>query len=401
MINRRNLLRAGAAFTLVWQTLPAAGLATSMDPRFVLLILRGGVDGLTAVPAYGDPSYRKARGDLALARPGVDNGVRDLDGFFGLHPSFSVLHSLYQQNELAVVHAVAPPYRDRSHFAGQDVLETGIPEPAGSSDGWLYRALGALPGSVVPQEYAMAVGGAVPRVLRGAQTVGAWSPDRLPEPDDDTMARVLALYQHDATLGPKLATMLKTESMMGSAAASGNARSLTVMAKAAAQFLRHPSGPRMAVIESGGWDTHANQAGQLANRFATLDGVLGEFKDELGDVWQHTVVVMVTEFGRTVAMNGTRGSDHGVAGMAFAAGGCINGGRVIANWPGLSSSALYQGRDLKPTTDVRSLFKTVLVGHMGADENAVDEVVFPDSRVPMLEDLKFSGSTAHLPRSAV
>ena len=219
---------------------------------------------------------------------------------------------------------------------------------------------------------------------------------------DDTMARVLALYQHDATLGPKLATMLKTESMMGSVASSRNARgSLAVTAKAGAEFLRHPNGPRVAVIESVGWDTHANQSAQLANRFSALDRVIAEFKDELGEVWQHTVVIMATEFGRTVAMNGTRGSDHGVAGVAFAAGGGIDGSQVIASWPGLSPSALYQRRDLKPTLDVRSLFKTVLVGHMGADENAIDEVVFPDTRVPMLDDMRFATSSGQAPGSTV
>ena len=240
----------------------------------------------------------------------------------------------------------------------------------------------------------MAIGGAVPLVLRGANPVSAWSPDQLPEPDDDTMARIVSLYEHDAILGPKLQTMLKTEKMMEGALnqrgrANGN-NALAGVIRTAAEFLRHESGPRVAVLESGGWDTHANQGdqqGQLANRFAGLDDVINQFRAELKDTWQQTVLIMVTEFGRTVSMNGTRGSDHGVAGAAFVMGGAVAGGQVFTDWPGLKAKALYERRDLMPTMDVRVLFKTALVDHLGADPSAVDEVVFPQSQLTGLKGL--------------
>ncbi|MCZ6619717.1 MAG: DUF1501 domain-containing protein [Gammaproteobacteria bacterium] len=394
MINRRRLLEFGVTASLAWGARSAFAKNIGSDPRFVLVILRGGMDGLAAVPPYADPSYRKSRGALALPPPGSASGINDLDGFFGLHPNFVTLHALFEAGELTVVQAVAPPYRNRSHFDAQDVLETGIPAPSALTDGWLYRALATLPGAVRTDEYAMAIGGAVPRVLRGANPVGAWSPDRLPDPDDDTMARIVALYEHDAILGPRLRTMMKTENMMASQVNRSNQgsrnNSLAGVVKAAAQFLCHESGPRVAVLESGGWDTHAQQGdqqGQLANRFASLDDLVAQFRAELGDTWRQTVLIMVTEFGRTVAMNGTRGSDHGVAGAAFVMGGAVAGGKVFTDWPGLKRAALYEGRDLMPTMDVRVLFKTALVDHLGADAAAVDEFVFPSSALTGLQGL--------------
>jgi uncharacterized protein (DUF1501 family) len=387
MISRRRLLGTGAALTLAWQAGPLAA-APDAAGRFVLLILRGGMDGLAAVPPHGDRDYRKARGGLADALPGEPAEPLDLDGFFSLHPRLPAVHGMYRDGELAVVHAVAPPYRDRSHFDAQDVLETGMTDPSGSTDGWLYRALAIAPGSPAFEQYAMALGGGVPRVLQGATPVGGWAPDRLPAPDDDTMVRVRRLYEEDPVLGPRLEVAMQTDAMARAAPmGGGGADALAVNARAAAGFLKAADGPRIAVLESGGWDTHANQAGQLANRLGALDAVIGELRSSMGSVWSSTVVAMVTEFGRTVAMNGTRGTDHGVGGVALIAGGAVNGGRVLGDWPGLGTGSLYEGRDLKPTTDMRAIFATVLTGHMGFDGNAVDEHVFPDARLPPIREL--------------
>ena len=394
MISRRRFIRgsaAGAAMTLAW---PAHSLpSSSSDPRLILMVLRGGLDGLGAVPAYGDPDYRRARGGLADPVPGNGNsgGILDLDGFFGLHGRLEHMHRLFTRGDLAIVHAVAPPYLERSHFDGQDVLETGISDPSASTDGWLFRALSLLPGGLDPAQHAMAVGGPVPLVLRGAIPVSSWAPDRLPPPDDDTVRRLLALYAEDPLLGPRLEAGLATGQMLGAGidrngfGSRGNGLAVTV--KATARFLSHVDGPRIAVLEEGGWDTHANQQGQLSNRLAGLDTALQSLESGLGAAWSQTVVLIVTEFGRTVAMNGTRGSDHGVGGVAFAAGGVVDGGRVLGEWPGLGRRDLYQGRDLMPTTDVRALFRAVLKSHLGLDEKGIDERVFPDSRLTGFDGL--------------
>ena len=390
MINRRHFMELGASLSVAWFSPTSFALGQSHDPRLALLILRGGMDGLAAVPAFGDADYHRRRGDLAIAEPGREGGAFDLDGLFGLHGSLGNLHELYRAKELAIVHAVASPYTGRSHFTGQDVLESGEPDPSGSSTGWLYRALTTIPGGRPADEVAMAFGASIPMVLRGAKPVGAWSPDRLPEPDDDTMSRVLALYADDEVLGPKLRSMLKTEELVPAMDRAPRRNALSTLVKTAASMLKSEVGPRIAVFDAGGWDTHANQGsstGQLAARFAALDAAITEFKMGLGETWQQTVLMVVTEFGRTVAPNGTRGTDHGVGSVAFVMGGAINGGQVLGEWPGLRRDALYEGRDLRPTTDLRAVFKSVLTGHLGADAQAVDEVVFPLARLEPIDGL--------------
>ncbi len=385
MISRRSLFRFGAGLTLAGSALPLRG-STGGASRFVLLILRGGLDGLAAVPAPGDPEFDRARG--GLAEPDTGGGILDLDGFFGLHGRLSGLKRLFDAQELAVVHAVAPPYYGRSHFRAQDVLETGVANPGATTDGWLHRSLALLAGPEPAGQQAMAVGAAVPRVLRGAVPVSSWMPDLLPEPDEHVLRKVLDLYRLDPLLGPSLDRALANDARlagMDPGAARGRAGELA--ASAAAAFLSHPQGPRVAVLESGGWDTHANQPGALGNRLAALDELLLALRGGLGRHWQDTVVLVVTEFGRTVAMNGTRGTDHGVGGVALVLGGAVRGGRVFADWPGLSRESRYQGRDLRPTTDLRSLFKAVLVSHLGMDDAGVDARVFPDKRVPLLDGL--------------
>jgi uncharacterized protein (DUF1501 family) len=288
---------------------------------------------------------------------------------------------MFRAIQMSVVHAVAPPYQGRSHFDGQDVLEAGYPEPSASATGWLYRALDVLPHTrEQPYQNAYALGSSVPLVLRGPQPVGSWAPDRLPDPDKSTMDRLVDLYQEDERLGAKLMASIESDAIAGDMDGRVGNNSLASVAEAAARFLNNAQGPRIAVLDSGGWDTHAGQGGaqgQLANRFRALDRTLSALQSSLGTNWENTVVAVVTEFGRTVAMNGTRGSDHGYAGAAFLLGGAVNGGNVIADWPGLKSSQLHEGRDLRATIDMRSMFAGILQDHMGVDPNAVDEVVFP------------------------
>ncbi|HEV8330851.1 MAG TPA: DUF1501 domain-containing protein [Steroidobacteraceae bacterium] len=374
-------LAAGAAAML--PRCVFADVAT--DARFVLVILRGALDGLAAVPAYGDGSYAAKRGALAITAPQLK-----LDSTFALHPSLTNLHQRFQAQELIVFHAVASPYRERSHFDGQDLLENGTTAPKAAHDGWLNRALPLLPEAKqrATDRIALALAQNVPLVLRGDARVGSWAPSRLPETDSDTLQRIADLYSTDEYFASRLQSALAADQVAGEGGGMGAGRrdplnALGPVAAAAGKFLAAADGPRIAVLEASGWDTHANQGaerGQLANRLRGLDQALDSLRTSLGAAWARSAVLVVTEFGRTVAVNGTQGTDHGTATCAFLTGGAIAGGRVIADWPGLATSALYEGRDLRPTTDLRSILKGVLAAHLGAAESGLEEQVFPGSR---------------------
>ena len=408
-MKRREFLTAGALATagaLITSRLAFARVAASeRRPRFVLVILRGALDGLAAVPPYGDRDYGHLRGEFALRAPGEAKGALPLNGFFGLHPSLGFLGQSYAARELVVFHAVASPYRERSHFDGQDVLENGTTLPHASQSGWLNRALAQAPGER-SREAGVALGQNVPLVMRGPAEVTSWSPSKLTGLDDDTLARITDLYARDPLLSVRLADALMADRV---AAEQGGAMAQDMAAapnpapgqpqpqanpppapggayaeivRAAAGFLRQPDGPQVAVFDTTGWDTHANEGGaegQLAGRLAALDKGLATLKGELGPVWKDTAVLLLTEFGRTAAINGTRGTDHGTATMALLAGGAVAGGRVIADWPGLASRSLYQGRDLMPTLDLRCVLKGVLDEHLGIPAQALEATVFPQS----------------------
>ena len=401
-LRRRDFLQltsltAGAALLGTRLTLAAV---SARRPRFVLILMRGALDGLAAVPPYGDRDYAALRGEVALHAPGAAGGALRLDDTFGLHPALGFLAESYEARELIVLHAVATPYRERSHFDGQDLLENGTVRPHALASGWLNRALGQLP-PPLPREAGVALGQNVPLIMRGSAAVTSWSPSRLGAPDEDTLARLTDLYAGDALLAGRLAdglsaaTMMAGESppaeAMASAAAMGPAGAAPQRAaqaryaqlvQAAAGFLREEEGPRVAVFDTSGWDTHANQGaaeGQLASRLRALDEGLALLKRALGPAWNDTAVLLVTEFGRTVAVNGTRGTDHGTASAAFLLGGAVAGGRVLADWPGLAPRALYQGRDLQPTLDLRAPFKGILAEHLGVSARALETEVFPDS----------------------
>ncbi|HXY96522.1 MAG TPA: DUF1501 domain-containing protein [Steroidobacteraceae bacterium] len=419
VMQRREFLTAAALATggaLITSRLAFARTAAGgRRSRFVVVILRGALDGLAAVPPYGDRDYGRLRGEFALRAPGQPKGALPLNGFFGLHPSLGFLGQSYAARELIVFHAVASPYRERSHFDGQDVLENGTTVPHALQSGWLNRALAAVPGEH-SRDAGVALGQNVPLVMRGPAEVTSWSPSKLTGLDDDTLARITDLYARDPLLSVRLADALMadrvaTEQQGGmaqdmsaaprvaaapntapgqaapppanqppAAPAPGGAYAETV--RAAAGFLRQQDGPQVAVFDTTGWDTHANEGGaegQLAGRLAALDKGLATLKGELGPVWKDTAVLLVTEFGRTAAINGTRGTDHGTATMAFLAGGAVAGGRVIADWPGLSSRALYQGRDLMPTLDLRCVLKGVLDEHLGIPARSLEATVFPQS----------------------
>jgi len=397
MVSRRDILRAAGVGTIATSLPRWAFAATESDSRFVLVILRGAADGLAVAAPYGDPNYRKVRGELALPDPGQPDGLLKLDNTFGLHPSLAGVYSEFGKDQVLIVHAVASPYRSRSHFDGQDVLENGAANVGLLRDGWLNRALAPLGGSL-GNEAAIAMAQNTPLVLRGDNSVTSWSPSQLPNADDSTLRRLQDMYADDEFFATRLVQALKSqeiadsESSMGQMRSRGNdAQQLQTMMQATARFLTAEDGPRIAVLEASGWDTHANQGttnGALANRLGGLDAGLMTLRDELSKTWSKTVVAVVTEFGRTVAVNGTRGTDHGTASAAILLGGAVNGGRVIADWPGLGKSDLFQERDLMPTNDMRSMFKGVLSDHLSIADTALNNSVFPDSAsAPSMQNL--------------
>ena len=395
-MQRREFLRRGAVLAggTLLSTRVAFAQADSRRPRFVLVILRGALDGLASVPPLGDRNYGELRRELALHAPGETGGALPLNGFFGLHPSLEFLHQCYAARELTVLHALASPYRERSHFDGQDVLENGTPRPHALQSGWLNRALAAAPAPAT-RAAGVSLGQNVPLVMRGPAAVTSWSPSKLMALEEDTLSRITELYAGDALLATRLADALAANTIAAGddgeagmmapqtapAAVRGRARYAEVV-RAAAGFLRRADGPKVAVFDTSGWDTHANEGGaqgQLAARLGELDAGLATLRQELGPAWKDTAVLLLTEFGRTAAVNGTRGTDHGTATAGFLLGGAVAGGRVIADWPGLTARALYQGRDLAPTLDVRSVLKGVLAEHLAVPARALEQQVFPES----------------------
>jgi uncharacterized protein (DUF1501 family) len=406
---RELLLSSGVLFA--WSCLPKLALAEGRDPRLLVMVLRGALDGLAAVAPVGDPEWTRLRGDKALTLSAGSSGAPPalaLDAMFALNPAMPNLQRMYRAGQATIVHAVASPYRERSHFDGQDVLESGLTQPGAADSGWLNRALAGLDsaGQVSPKgREAFAVGPVTPLVVRGAAPVMSWTPPHLPPPSDDTVMRLLALYRHT---DPALARVLEERMDLGAIARAGGMDQPSVPAQpapaaqapavrpagaaqrkyfadsagAAASFLARPDGPRIGALSFDGWDTHQDEGaanGRLAVLLGALDGALAAVETNMGAAWRETVVAVVTEFGRTARINGTEGTDHGTATIALLAGGAIKGGRVIADWPGLKDADLYQGRDLKPTTDLRAVLKGVLRDHVRVDEKALTSVVFPDS----------------------
>ena len=338
-ISRRRFLQATGALT-VGAVLPSVLFArTGGEGRLVVVILRGALDGLAAAPPHGDPDYARLHRELAIAPPGSADGALGLDATFGLHPGLQFLHERYAADELIVFHAVASPYRDRSHFDGQNVLENGYRLPLGSADGWLNRAIGALRTSpaaagvsagvgvgVGAPERAVAIAQNLPLILRGEAPVLSKSPMAAPDMDEELLARLQDLYSKDDWFSARLSEALQSEHL-GDASSDAQASApmmtsvkgadrTTAAARMAAAVMRIEGGPEVAVLEATGWDTHANQGGAkgaLAQRLRGLDAALRALGSDLGPLWSRTAVLVVTEFGRTAAMNGTRGTDHGTA----------------------------------------------------------------------------------------
>ncbi|ASW02873.1 DUF1501 domain-containing protein [Paraburkholderia aromaticivorans] len=367
MFSRRQFLSvaaAGAGAMLVSPRIALASVAT--DRRFVFVIQRGAADGLNLVVPYAEPAYATLRGALAID---TSNAPR-LDGTFALHPAMARTAAMYADHQALFVHAVASPYRDRSHFDGQNVLETGGASPYQIKDGWLNRLVAQLPAT---RENAIAFAPTVPMALRGPAAVTSYAPSALPQAPDDLLARVSQLYDEDAQLRPLWESAMNARGLAGDAGARQDPASL---GKLAAGFLSRENGPRIAMIETGGWDTHSAQNARLANQLKALDTMLAALRDGMGPLWGKTTVLVATEFGRTAAANGTGGTDHGTGSVAMVLGGSVQGGRVIADWPGLAPHDLYEARDLKPTTSLDALIAGAASESLGLDPQRTASALF-------------------------
>ena len=359
-----QLAAAGAAIALGGTRLALANAAT--DHRFVFIIQRGAADGLETVIPYADPGYARLRGGLAID---VATATK-LDGTFALHPALVETAKLYGSQQALFVQAVASPYRERSHFDGQNVLESGGTVPYEMKDGWLNRLVSLLPKS---NGEAIAITPTVPLALRGKAEVGSYAPSAPQGAPDDLLQRVQQLYAQDAQLHAMWSAALDARGMAGPMTRQNPVE----LGRLTARFLSQPQGPRIAMLETNGWDTHSGQNARLANQLKSLDATIAALRDGLGPLWSNTTVLVATEFGRTAAANGTGGTDHGTASAAMVLGGAVQGGRVLGDWPGLATASLYQQRDLMPTTNLDTLIAAVTGECFGMEPERVARTLFP------------------------
>jgi uncharacterized protein (DUF1501 family) len=385
MINRRSFTAGLSALALAPLLAGDAFATVDTDRRFVFIVLRGGMDGLGAVAPLGDPDYLTMRGGLAFPQDFGLDGPTSLGDFFALHPSLLPLQRFYAAGELTVVHAVATEYRSRSHFDAQDTLEAGGMLARSRGTGWVYRALVPTFGSV---RFGISVGDQLPFALAGEPPAATFAPTRLHAESGAFFERVASLWEQDAELGATMAEGLRARLLAERALAEGEVTSgaaadtFPEIASIAGRLLAAKSGPRIAVLDMNGFDTHRKQGvetGPLARSLDRLASGIEAMAEGLGQAWRKTVVVAASEFGRTVKPNGTFGTDHGTGGVIFLAGGAVNGGRVIADWPGLARRSLFEERDLLPTLDLRAVLKGVLADHLRVARRTLDDEVFPGS----------------------
>jgi uncharacterized protein (DUF1501 family) len=378
--SRRGFLlgSAAAAVSLGGASLRVA--AADTDSRFVLVFLRGAMDGLDVVAPYGDANLRLWRPNLVLPEPGQPKGLADLGGFWGLHPSLKAMHALYAANDLLPIQAVAGPDRSRSHFQGQDMMEIGA--ETRMTSGWLNRIAALLP-APPSCDVAFTMGSMSPLILHGSTPTTTWDPFHpRPAVSAGFYDNIVAMHATDAETGAEVADGVRErryiDRVLSGTSYDGVGLGFPRLARAAARLLAAPDGPRLAELELGGWDTHSGQRIRLAEALGVLDDGIAVLRADLAAVWSKTAILVLTEFGRTVRVNGANGTDHGTGTVAFVAGGAVAGGRVLADWPGLGAGQLFEDRDLQPTLDIRAVAKGLLGPHFGISAEGLGSV-FPDS----------------------
>lgn len=377
-LNRRTLLGAASAGMGLAFAGRVAAQASGPRNKMVFVIARGAMDGLSVTVPYADPNYLPLRGSLALAAPGEAGGALDLGDGFGLHPALAGLHRLHGAGQMRFAPAVALPVRIRSHFDAQDVLENGGEGLRQQTDGWLNRAIVAAGGASLR---GLSIGAQTPLILRGDAPVSSWAPGGEVRGEDRIASLLQDLYVEDPMLGQSLARGLATEELVARDGASGPVRrnDIPALGRAVARLMTDEQGADIVALSLDGWDTHAGQRAQLQTRLTGLDQLISSLQNGLADQWSRTVVVVATEFGRTARANGTQGTDHGTGSSLLLAGGALKAGGLVGDWPTLAENRLFEGRDLAPTLDIRSVFKGVLRDHVGVDLAALNARVFPAS----------------------
>lgn len=370
--SRRNLLKmigAGlAVLSVPMGSSIAFAAAQTPRPKIVWVILRGALDSLHTIIPTTDKQYKQLRPKLSSS---FKAPLLPLDKRFALHPALSNLHQWYQEKALTPVVAVSSGYQRRSHFDGQDFLETGLAD-IDYDNGWLARAID------VKNKRALAVSRATPISLRSSEQVNTWYPSNLKSADDDIYQALSTLYQQDEVLQTALAKGLEVKDMVMDKQKKKTRKQgkFIDLTKACAKLMTGEKGVDCAMLELGGWDTHNNQANRLNSKLTELDEGLAQLRAGLADDWQNTVIIVATEFGRTAKENGTLGTDHGTGSALLLAGGALKGGIVKGNWPGLAEHELFEKRDLMPTSDSFSWIASVLAQHWQFSEQELKQV-FP------------------------
>lgn len=378
MLDRRIFLQGSGAGLLASAFGPGLAFAKApTDHIFITIFLRGGLDGLSTLAPYDDRDYLNLRPKLAIKDP------LKLGGYFGLHPNLRGLHKLYQDNELVLIPAVASSYRERSHFDAQNYLENGAGRPFGASDGWLNRAIAGMAGSMNSSDrLGLSLGPQIPLILQGGERVQTWAESNLPELSEGFMTSLSSVYRSDPLFARALQDAQDAPDPMLPNMGGRRRRNTSLIrnANAAARIMAAKDGPRIAVMDSLGWDTHNNQGGRLSRLLREVDESILAMKIGLGNHWKNTVIMVFSEFGRTAAENANQGTDHGTGGLALLAGGAVKGGRVAGDWPGLSRKALHQRRDLRPVNSLESVFKAILISHLGISDSHIADHVFPGNK---------------------
>jgi len=392
MLTRRYFMRASAIAVAGMGAAPswlvrAAAPSETHGKILIAIFQRGAADGLNIVVPHFEKRYYELRPTIAIQPPGKDNGAIDLDGRFGLHPSLQSLKPLWDAGQLAVVHAAGSPDGNRSHFEAQDSMESGTPGRI-TEDGWLNRTLAPIAADTPPVR-AVAIGAKMPRTLRGdrgAIAVNDLQQFRVRDNREASIFETMYAKSGDAQLvaqGKRTFDALKTiESINKTPYTPANgAQYLGEFGnglRQIARLIKANVGLEAAFVEIGGWDHHVNENGQLPPLLQQYGNSLVAFSRDMGDRMEDIVLVTMSEFGRTVAEDGTNGTDHGHGNVMFVLGGRVQGGRMLGQWPGLEAEQLFERRDLAVTTDFRSVLSELVSGHLGQKADAA----FPGYAAP-------------------